>query len=110
MALFYNVVDIACYNAYVLYNILNPNINKGKSHRRRLFLLALGRELAGIPEAEVRSSGAVQPIQRIAEQQARGRCRLCGWQKDRKSSLVCHKCGYAVCKEHSVSVCAECIE
>lgn len=42
MILFYNMLDISAFNAYVIWIHLNPTWNSNKSHRRRLFLKELG--------------------------------------------------------------------
>ena len=44
-AFFFNLVDIAAYNALVLWTTMNPNWHLGKSHARRLFLRELGMSL-----------------------------------------------------------------
>jgi hypothetical protein len=106
MALFYNAVDIACYNAYTIFMHMNPQWNKGLPHRRRIFLIQLGRELAGVFENDDDLAAVLQEQQT----KSRGRCKLCGWEKDRKSSLRCRKCGNAMCKDHSVFLCAACYD
>ncbi len=43
--LFFNMVDISTYNAYVLFTAANPSWNQAKLFRRRLFLEELGNSL-----------------------------------------------------------------
>jgi hypothetical protein len=50
MCLFYNLIDMAAYNSFVLFTHCNPTWNSSKSHKRRLFLTMLARELVRIPE------------------------------------------------------------
>jgi len=45
VAFFFNLVDIAAYNALVLWITMNPNWHQGKSHARRLLLRELGMSL-----------------------------------------------------------------
>ncbi|KAL7393857.1 hypothetical protein ABVT39_016988 [Epinephelus coioides] len=45
MCFFYHLIDISCYNAYVLFTSVNPTWNGAKSFRRRLFLEQVGRAL-----------------------------------------------------------------
>ena len=104
MALFYNSLDIAAYNSYIVFLHMNPSWNQRKCHRRRLFLIQLARSLAGIPHEEL--DGILPQLQQLPK--SRGRCRLCGWEKDRKASVYCDSCGHAVCKDHFVKVCAAC--
>jgi hypothetical protein len=47
LVVFY-MLDISAINAYVIWKALNPNWNSNKSHKRRLYLLHLGKELAGV--------------------------------------------------------------
>ena len=39
---FCNIVDLSCYNAYILYISVFPNYQHGKRHKSRLFLSDLG--------------------------------------------------------------------
>ena len=50
MSLFFNLLDIDAYNSMVLYIQLNPTWNSLKLYRRRLYLIMLAYELAGICE------------------------------------------------------------
>ena len=45
VAFFFNLVDIAAYNALVLWITMNPDWHLGKSYARRLFLRELGMSL-----------------------------------------------------------------
>nr|XP_061799518.1 piggyBac transposable element-derived protein 4-like [Nerophis lumbriciformis] len=45
MCLFYHMVDVSCYNAFVLFTEINPDWNAGKRYKRRLFLEELGMAL-----------------------------------------------------------------
>jgi len=44
--LFYDILDVSAINAYIIWLRLNPQWHDGKTHRRRLFLKQLGKELA----------------------------------------------------------------
>lgn len=57
VTIFCNLLDIACLNAFVLYNEVFPEENK--SHRRRLFLISLGTNLS----ADYRNSRCQMPRQ-----------------------------------------------
>jgi hypothetical protein len=45
MALFYNILDVSGVNAFIIWTHLNPDWQKNKTHRRRLFLKQLGKYL-----------------------------------------------------------------
>lgn len=45
MVVFGNLLDLAAYNAYVLFSHVHPEYEAGKSHRRRLFLEKLALDL-----------------------------------------------------------------
>uniref|UniRef100_A0A9J8C7C7 PiggyBac transposable element-derived protein domain-containing protein n=1 Tax=Cyprinus carpio carpio TaxID=630221 RepID=A0A9J8C7C7_CYPCA len=45
MVIFFNMLDISAYNAFVLWTEINPSWHQGKSMKRRLFLEELGEAL-----------------------------------------------------------------
>ncbi|KAJ8403327.1 hypothetical protein AAFF_G00350990 [Aldrovandia affinis] len=45
MAVFYNILDVSTYNAFVVWKAINPGWNARKTFKRRLFLEELGRAL-----------------------------------------------------------------
>jgi len=128
---FWNMIDIAAYNAFVLWITANPTWNSGKSHVRRLYLRELGKQLL----AEHVSARLAQPqgkrrrIQEssiragmlpVADQSAdnddpganvRRRCRLCPRKKEMKTPKRCDVCKSHVCRQHSVtlSTCPDCV-
>ena len=64
MILFQNLLDIGAYNAYVIFMACNPAYNRGKSHRRRIFLESLGWDM--VAEAvEARQPAAACVIQEV---------------------------------------------
>ena len=54
LEVFYNILDISAINAYS--QALNPNWNSNKSHKRRLCLLQLGKQLAGVSEEAIQKT------------------------------------------------------
>ena len=56
LVVFYNMLDISAINAYVIWKALNPNWNSKKSRKRRLYLLQLGKELAGVSEEAIQNT------------------------------------------------------
>jgi len=132
VAFFFNLVDIAAYNAFVLWIMMNPNWHQGKSHARRLFLRELGMSLTNdhVSERFTRHSGKRRRIQACARRSGiladrpsptsskssgdgrRRRCNACPRQLERKTTRSCHICGVSICKEHStvLMTCLECAE
>jgi len=55
LVVFY-MLDISAINAYVIWKALNPKWNSNKSHKRRLSLLQLGKELAGVNEEAIQKT------------------------------------------------------
>lgn len=45
LVLFFNIMDVSAVNAFIIWSHLNPEWNSNKSHRRRLFLKQLGKDL-----------------------------------------------------------------
>jgi len=130
VCLFWNVLDIAAYNALVLWITQHPSWNSAKSHVRRLFLRELGTELVSnhasrrlhqqphgkrrriqdsghragfiIPQPQRPDSSENSPVRR--------RCRDCPRSKESKTPRRCDVCKRNVCKEHSstLTTCASC--
>jgi len=71
--LFFNIMDISAYNAFVIWMALNPDWNRGKLQRRRYFLEELGKALVR-PQMQRREhiprSTASAAIVRIQEEDA----------------------------------------
>lgn len=121
-ALFYNLLDVSAYNAFVLWKAVHPEWESTKSYQRRVFLEELGHMLvtpaiarrrcaphseaaaaivAGIQQSESESEYDPQPIDNV-----RKRCELCV--KRRRTATTCSSCGKSVCKDHSAVVCVSC--
>jgi len=127
MAMWYNVVDVACLNAYILFTAKHPKFHHGVSYKRRLFLRELVLELV-LPHMKNRAEGTPWLLKNITaameiigvSQQAgstcgqdqgppkKKRCFCCPCSKDHKSRTTCDKCAERVCKEHSRVVCVKC--
>ncbi|KAI4797991.1 hypothetical protein KUCAC02_024715 [Chaenocephalus aceratus] len=45
LVVFHNILDVSCYNAFVVWRELNPGWMPGKRNKRRVFLERLGRAL-----------------------------------------------------------------
>ena len=129
VSLFYNLIDMAAYNALVVWISANPEWHKGKPYGRRVFLQQLGMELvrphatqrltqmggkrrriqdsairAGISNISPAAAAAVEENADVAGTSKRGRCHFCPREKERKTTRFCGSCQSAVCKEHSRSV------
>lgn len=106
MAIFYNMIDISALNAFIVYISLNPDWLSDKKHKRRSFLLQLGKELISSNEEEI-----AQPQHSdIAPSKKRARCSFCPRDKDKKCTNSCNRCGRSTCKEHFATVCLNCIQ
>ncbi|TWW53560.1 hypothetical protein D4764_0116070 [Takifugu flavidus] len=69
LVIFYNIVDVSAYNAYVLWTEIHQQWNAGKLYRRRLFLEELGKALV-TPMIQrrarpARSSAAAAVIEKV---------------------------------------------
>ena len=105
MVIFYNMVDVSALNAYIIWVSLNPTYFT-RSRKRRQFLIALGKELAGIQEDCLILETDVD-LQEPPKKKRR--CFLCDTKKDRKTKTTCKKCNKNVCGEHSRVFCRKCI-
>ena len=107
LVVFY-MFDIWAINAYVIWKALNPNWNSNKSHKRRLYLLQLGNELAGVSKEAIQKT--VEQTRETASEppKKKARCTICSSAKHRKKKTVCSKCSKNVCQEHSNVTCIRC--
>ena len=109
LILFQNFVDIAAYNAFVVFLSNFPEFENGKSQRRRLFLERLGMDLC-TSAIQSRQTLPLQPLSaqsrsKSAGPRKRSRCGRCPRNTDKKTSEACHKCFLPICKAHSVMLC-----
>ncbi|XP_036958596.1 piggyBac transposable element-derived protein 4-like [Acanthopagrus latus] len=117
MVVFFNMLDVSAYNAFVLWMEVNPRWKQGKCFKRRLFLEELGKAMLApsiqqhqhLPRTPA-SAGLVREIQggeaRSPAARERGdkrkRCSLCA-PRDVKTSMTCQKCNAYVCKAHATT-------
>ena len=109
VVLFNNFLDIACYNALVCFLFVNPYYEQGKSHRRRVFLEALAKDM--IQPNIIRKHPCLPLNADIVNSQIerkRKRCGDCQRGVDKKTIELCRKCMKPVCKEHLIIVCKKC--
>lgn len=128
--MFYSILDVSAYNAFVVWTEIDPGWNGEKTFKRRLFLEELGkclvspfierRERLPRTEASVRLVRELQPTptpsssdknQGGDSRRKRKRCQSYPANKDRKSNTTCHTCKKIICKEHTVTIkyCDSCI-
>ena len=102
VVVFCNVLNIACYNSFVLFSEVLPEYESNNCHKRRLFLIDLGTKLsASCRGARQRSSS---PIDNDHHQdqvvKKRKRCRICSENGVNKKLLTVAGAAilrYAVC-------------
>lgn len=115
VALFHNMVDVAAYNAFVLWRATHPDWMSGKLNKRRLFLERLGRALVLLMiEGTRQPPGTVLPGPRANRDEPRDspvkrqRCRVCPRSKDVKTKAVCCICHAHVCSRCALTYCPTC--
>ena len=109
--MFSNILDMSCYNAFVLYCDIFPEYNKRKSNKRLLFLTELGLELSRNYREEKMFSGISRNVQNVSEKpMRRSRCNVCPRTIDRKTSTKCNECKNFICSKHSIIKCINCNE
>ncbi|XP_016092566.1 piggyBac transposable element-derived protein 4-like [Sinocyclocheilus grahami] len=128
MVIFFNMLDVSAYNAFVLWMEINHSWNKGKKYRRRLFLEELGKALVAplmkrreniprtpasqnmVMEAQASSSPVKATHLAPVTPAKRKRCQVCDRKKDTKTSLTCSECNKYICGSHAVMTaqCPEC--
>lgn len=124
MALFYNLIDVSTFNAFVLWVAVDPSWNQGKSYKRRLFLEELGKMLvyplmerrerlprtpaaAAMVQSKRRSEVAEASGSADTDDKRRRRCTFCPAKKG-KIATTCSNCGIYICKKHMLQFCSSC--
>uniref|UniRef100_A0A9J7X7T1 PiggyBac transposable element-derived protein domain-containing protein n=1 Tax=Cyprinus carpio carpio TaxID=630221 RepID=A0A9J7X7T1_CYPCA len=134
MAVFYNMLDVLAYNAFVIWREINPSWGQGDNYMRRHFLQDLGRALVfpfiqsrrhiprtpaslqllrKVQECDEEAVSSTSGPSRAGPSRAgptptkRRRCRKC-LPHDLKTGIVCSKCHIPICKGHSIVMCDNC--
>ncbi|KRZ82492.1 hypothetical protein T08_14439 [Trichinella sp. T8] len=119
LVIFYNIIDVYAYNAYVLWTEKHPAWNVGRLHKRRLFVEELGKTLVQ-PEMMMRKTlprtaaakSAVERLRKDGEQPSTNGITdtdTCGKKEpgvncvssDNKTGVRCKKCQKYICKDHT---------
>ncbi|XP_020483419.2 piggyBac transposable element-derived protein 4-like isoform X1 [Labrus bergylta] len=127
MVMFFNIIDISAFNAFVLWTVAEPSWNQTKTCKRRLFLEELGKSLVTpqmarrqvLPRAPV-ASAVVEALQHRQEEpvdeqapvepgeKKRKQCDFCKAHKRKRVYNTCYRCEKQICKEHSAMICLSC--
>ena len=111
LMIFFNVLDIACYNTFVLHVLKYPEFyHEFKNRSRRKFISVLVDE---IKDSFLESSKEVLPPQQKMTKYAKSskcRCVICPRSKVSKPTTGCDSCKRAMCKSHMWNICNECNE
>lgn len=129
LVVFYNILDVSAYNAFVLCREINQTWNEGKFNKHRLFLEELGKAIITSeiqrracpprsPAAEalvesVQAGGSgVRPTENEGvntdDRKKRKRCEVCPSKRDSKTSTMCVKCKKFICRKHTLAICSSC--
>lgn len=132
MAIFYHMLDIAAINSYKLWIHKNPEWEKNRLDKRRMFLLELGQQLVrnNIIRRYNEDHSLHQKIKQnmivvlpelntgnerkepVPNNKKSGRCYICPRNVDKKSRKLCVQCTRYVCAAHSniKTICNKCNE
>lgn len=132
LCIFYNMLNIACINAYVIYvHNLCKNSPNSKPLSRQKFMLQLHEELTDtflttrLLNPKLRTSlkrnineclktdGASSSNsnnQNSNQSSSRKYCSNCNYQKRRYTTTFCSNCNIPICGEHQIKCCASCFE
>jgi hypothetical protein len=73
MILFFNMIDVTAYNAFIFWTTINPNWNGNKLTKRRLFLEQLGKELVKTQISSRTHMPRTEESRRIVKNARRGK-------------------------------------
>ncbi|XP_047137391.2 piggyBac transposable element-derived protein 4-like [Hydra vulgaris] len=121
--MFCNILDIAAYNALILFLSIHPNYKNRASHRRREFLKELSKSLIkkfdandNLPQIVANNNIRQVIVQnnllnqgQPSQEQHIKKCYMYPRVQDRKTRLQCASCSHFVCKAHSKIVCNSCL-
>lgn len=111
MTLFYHMLDMSCFNAFVLYTQVNPNWNSQKLYKRRIFLSEVALALVQ-PEIQRRRPKNLTVTKNltvakvVVDPRRRKQCAHCV--KPLRASNFCSQCGKPICSKHSKPTCFNC--
>lgn len=112
MALFYNLIDTAAYNSFLLYKQSNPQFNHRNPYQaRREFLKMLAEELLedhsdlSVPENPT-------PSKKSKDSSSRGFCNLCPKGNKKRIRIICESCQMFICEDHRREkiICIKCLQ
>ncbi|XP_035765650.1 piggyBac transposable element-derived protein 4-like [Neolamprologus brichardi] len=86
MCLFYHMIDVSLYNAFILFTAVEPEWNRGKRYRRRLFIDEVGRALI-TPTMMTRTRLPRTPFAASLVLQAQGKDQQQGQQRQQEQSI-----------------------
>jgi len=131
MTLFSNIIDCAAVLSYITWTAKNPDWNRGKNFKRRLFLKEVGGQLIepalyrreinpqamqlhvklafkALGRAIERPPANPGDAQATLPQSCCMRCLICPRSQDKKVSTFCSACDSPFCKEHGQIVSDKC--
>lgn len=126
LCVFYNILNLCMVNMYVVY-VSNIIKLRQKPLKRRDFVqqlvdelcepwlherfntVTLRRDIRGIIKSILKIQDNV-PSTSQPRPNKRKICAFCPYQKHRMTKFACHHCGKAICGEHTVQICNECVE
>lgn len=109
LVLFYNILDIACYNSQVIYTVQFPEFKKKHDNRvRRKFIDELVENIKDSYVEQSELSPSTTEITKYVRHK-RVRCQICPREKDSKPSSGCDLCKKATCRSHLWTACDYCI-
>jgi hypothetical protein len=106
LTIFFNLLNISCYNALVLFLHIHPEYESTSGRRRKRFLMNLGAQLCArtsTPTGSIRRQVVPQSVRAGSK-----RCGSCPREMDRKVTKACSECGAGVCRDHMVLKCNLC--
>ena len=111
---FCNILDLSALNGFVTHSLFDPEWNKTKKERRRLYLLELGNALlhdhSNRPQPALSTGPGRRQTGASTDDRKRGVCNECPIGNKKKCSNRCDSCNSFICKDHSVTICPQCFD
>lgn len=112
LTIFFNILDIACYNSLIVYLTKFPEVRElYKNRTRRKFIVDLADEIKdkyGQKHDDHESSEQSAKLFKYERKRTK-RCVICPRVKDMKPCTGCDMCQNACCKSHLWQICENCV-
>ena len=108
MTCFYNIIDIALLNSYIVFKDIFPSFFPKNCKPRRYFIDLVAISMIETNTEETKECSSIAKKVKVGNFKVKGRCYLCPRTLDRKQRKTCSLCKKHICEDHCNFVCDNC--